>query len=91
MALRSLCRLALTATAVAGGAGGAAIASSDDPATAVKLCTTVPLRLFRVSVTAASIALGKSPFSRLYMISAYLFIYLTYKCCVFIYSQAQLL
>lgn len=60
MALRSLWRVAFAATAVAGGAGGAAIASSDDPAAAFKLCTTVPVRLFRVSVTAASIAFGTS-------------------------------
>lgn len=39
-----------------GGAGAATIATSDDPATALKLCTTVPRRLFRVSATAASIA-----------------------------------
>ncbi|KAI3674280.1 hypothetical protein L2E82_52451 [Cichorium intybus] len=36
--------------------GAAAIAKSDDPATSLKLCTTVPVRLFRLSVTAATIA-----------------------------------
>ncbi|WOH09058.1 hypothetical protein DCAR_0728511 [Daucus carota subsp. sativus] len=56
MALRSLWRLGLASTAMAGGVGGAVIVSSDDPATAIKLCTSVPLRLFRVSVAAASIA-----------------------------------
>ncbi|KAI3752521.1 hypothetical protein L2E82_24555 [Cichorium intybus] len=38
--------------------GAAAIAKSDDPATSLKLCTTVPVRLFRLSVTAATIAFG---------------------------------
>ncbi|GFY84489.1 ABC2 homolog 9 [Actinidia rufa] len=36
----------------------AAIETSDDPATVLKLCTTVPLRLARLSVTAATIAFG---------------------------------
>ncbi|KAA8539582.1 hypothetical protein F0562_026274 [Nyssa sinensis] len=58
MATRSLWRakakLALAATAVGGGA--ATIANSDDPATALKLCTTVPIRLLRDSFTAATIA-----------------------------------
>ncbi|KAH9767080.1 putative ABC1 protein [Citrus sinensis] len=57
MAARSIWRygakLAVAATALG---GGAALASSDDPATALKLCTAVPVRLVRDSVTAASIA-----------------------------------
>ncbi|KAK9283412.1 hypothetical protein L1049_011654 [Liquidambar formosana] len=61
MATRSLwgvrAKLSVAATALCGGAGTAAIASSDDPATALKLCTTIPLRLVRDSVTAATIAL----------------------------------
>lgn len=59
MAARSIWRygakLAVAATALG---GGAALASSDDPATALKLCTAVPVRLVRDSVTAASIAFG---------------------------------
>lgn len=59
MAARSLWRtrtkLFFAATAAAGGAGAAMIATSDDPATAMKLATTVPLRLLRDSVTAANI------------------------------------
>ncbi|KAH9702474.1 putative ABC1 protein [Citrus sinensis] len=57
MAARSIWRyggkLAVAATALG---GGAALASSDDPATALKLCSAVPVRLVRDSVTAASIA-----------------------------------
>ncbi|KAI3788507.1 hypothetical protein L2E82_01275 [Cichorium intybus] len=49
-------KLAFAATALGAGAGAAAIAKSDDPATSLKLCTTVPVRLFRLSVTAATIA-----------------------------------
>ncbi|KAL5568559.1 hypothetical protein UlMin_025134 [Ulmus minor] len=60
MATRSLWRARakfLAATiAVAGGAGAAAIATSDDPSKTLKLCTAVPVRLFRDCVTAASIA-----------------------------------
>ncbi|XP_075499999.1 pentatricopeptide repeat-containing protein At1g31430 [Primulina tabacum] len=63
MAARSLWRastkLLLTAT-VGGGAalGAAAIARSEDPASALKLSTTVPLRLLRDACTASTIALG---------------------------------
>ncbi|GAA0155388.1 ATP-binding cassette [Lithospermum erythrorhizon] len=46
-------KLLLGTTALA---GGTTIANSDDPFTTIKLCTIVPLRLFRDSVTAASIA-----------------------------------
>ncbi|OWM87429.1 putative ABC1 protein At2g40090 isoform X2 [Punica granatum] len=53
---RSRAGLALAVTAACGGAAAAGIATSDDPATALKLCTAVPVRLFRDSVTAASIA-----------------------------------
>ena len=64
MATRSLwgakAKLALVATAVGSGATAATIANSDDPATALKLCTTVPVRLYRDVVTAATIAFGNS-------------------------------
>ncbi|KAL6526847.1 hypothetical protein OROGR_015937 [Orobanche gracilis] len=61
MAARSLWRaktkLLLSATAVAGASfGTVAIANSDDPASAVKLVTAVPLRLIRDAATAATIA-----------------------------------
>lgn len=60
MAGRSLWRatnkLLVASTALGGGAAAATIASSDDPAMALKLCTIVPLRLFRDAVTAATIA-----------------------------------
>ncbi|PWA70698.1 Leucine-rich repeat-containing protein (mitochondrion) [Artemisia annua] len=49
-------KIAFAITALTAGAGAATIATSEDPATSLKLCTTVPLRLFRVSLTAASIA-----------------------------------
>ncbi|KAK6234339.1 hypothetical protein QUC31_006745 [Theobroma cacao] len=59
MVVRSLWRsrpkLAVAATALCTGGAAATIATSDDPATALKVCTTVPLRLVRDSVTAASI------------------------------------
>ncbi|KAL5801088.1 hypothetical protein ACOSQ3_032720 [Xanthoceras sorbifolium] len=53
---RTRAKLALAATALCSGAAAAAISSSEDPATALKLCSTVPVRLCRNSVTAASIA-----------------------------------
>ncbi|XP_041990359.1 putative ABC1 protein At2g40090 [Salvia splendens] len=54
--LRAKTKLLLAATAVAGaGAGAGAIATSDDPASAFKLATAVPLRLFRDAATAACI------------------------------------
>ncbi|KAJ0661648.1 hypothetical protein HanOQP8_Chr14g0550811 [Helianthus annuus] len=49
-------KLAFGALALGAGAGAATVAKSDDPATALKLCTTVPVRLFRLSATAATIA-----------------------------------
>ncbi|KAL0003366.1 hypothetical protein SO802_017147 [Lithocarpus litseifolius] len=59
MATRALWRtgkkLALVSTALCVGGAGATIATSDDPATALKLFTAVPLRLVRDSITAASI------------------------------------
>ncbi|PHT44895.1 putative ABC1 protein [Capsicum baccatum] len=62
MAGRSLWRvttkLLVATTALGGGAAAATIASSDDPAMSLKLCTIVPLRLCRDSVTAATIAFG---------------------------------
>ncbi|CAI9762228.1 unnamed protein product [Fraxinus pennsylvanica] len=61
MAARSVWRaktkLLLAATAAGGaGTGAAMIANSEDPASAVKLCTAVPLRILRDSITAATIA-----------------------------------
>ncbi|KAI4372936.1 hypothetical protein MLD38_011115 [Melastoma candidum] len=61
MAARSLWRspaklLALSAAAASGGAAATAIATSEDPATALKLCTVIPVRLARDAATAASIA-----------------------------------
>ncbi|KAG5557972.1 hypothetical protein RHGRI_008026 [Rhododendron griersonianum] len=53
---RSTRKLALAATVAGGGVAAAAIATSDDPATALKLSFTVPLRLARLSTTAAVIA-----------------------------------
>nr|XP_023889445.1 putative ABC1 protein At2g40090 [Quercus suber]POE64690.1 putative abc1 protein [Quercus suber] len=59
MATRALWRtgkkLALVSTALCAGGAGATIATSDDPATALKLFTAVPVRLVRDSITAASI------------------------------------
>ncbi|MFS7967608.1 hypothetical protein Hanom_Chr09g00787691 [Helianthus anomalus] len=52
-------KVAIGALALSAGAGAATVAKSDDPATALKLCTTFPVRLFRLSVTAASIAFSK--------------------------------
>ncbi|XP_055831286.1 putative ABC1 protein At2g40090 isoform X2 [Solanum dulcamara] len=53
---RATAKLLVGTTALGGGAAAATIASSDDPAMALKLCTIVPLRLCRDSVTAATIA-----------------------------------
>jgi aarF domain-containing kinase len=62
MAARSLWRtrtkLLVVGTALCGGSGAAFIASSDDPSTTLKLCTSIPVRLYRNTVTAASIAFG---------------------------------
>lgn len=59
MATRALWRtgkkLALVSTALCAGGAGATIATSEDPATALKLFTAVPVRLIRDSITAASI------------------------------------
>ncbi|XP_043725430.1 putative ABC1 protein At2g40090 [Telopea speciosissima] len=49
-------KLTLASTALGGGVASAAILTSDDPATTLKLCTAVPIRLFRNSYTAAIIA-----------------------------------
>ena len=63
MATRALWRtgkkLALVSTALCAGGAGATIATSDDPATALKLFTAVPVRLVRDSITAASIVFGR--------------------------------
>ncbi|KAH8501411.1 hypothetical protein H0E87_016279 [Populus deltoides] len=60
MATRSLWRtrgkLAVAAAALLTGGATATVATSEDPATALKLCTAVPVRLYRNTVTAASIA-----------------------------------
>ncbi|KAL4620868.1 hypothetical protein ACB092_06G187400 [Castanea dentata] len=59
MATRALWRtgkkLALVSTALCVGGAGSTIATSDDPATALKLFTAVPIRLVRDAITAASI------------------------------------
>ncbi|MCD7452490.1 hypothetical protein HAX54_017029 [Datura stramonium] len=55
---RATTKLLVATTALGGGAAAATIASSDDPAMALKLCTIVPLRLWRDSVTAVTIAFG---------------------------------
>ena len=55
---RACKRLSLLASAAGGGTAAALIATSDDPATALKLCATVPHRLLRDAVTAANIAFG---------------------------------
>lgn len=57
--LRGLAKVAFAASLVGGGAAGAAIASTDDPASTLKLCSAVPTRLFRDTVTAAEIVFGK--------------------------------
>lgn len=51
-------RLALVASTIGGGAAAATIATSDDPHTALKLCTIIPHRLMRDAITAANIAFG---------------------------------
>ncbi|CAO2825667.1 unnamed protein product [Amaranthus hypochondriacus] len=60
MAMRFLWKTTATlmaaTTAVVGGTAGATIITSDDPASTYKLWTNVPARLFRDSLTAASIA-----------------------------------
>ncbi|GAA0178929.1 ATP-binding cassette [Lithospermum erythrorhizon] len=61
MALRFLkhakaAKVVLGTTTLAGGTCAATVACSDDPATNLKLCTNVPIRLFRDGATAASIA-----------------------------------
>lgn len=54
---RAKTKLLLVATAAGGaGAGVVAIANSDDPASAIKLSTAVPVRLLRDAATATSIA-----------------------------------
>ncbi|XP_072997673.1 putative ABC1 protein At2g40090 isoform X2 [Typha latifolia] len=53
---RSFAKLAAGAALLGVGGGAAAVATFDDPSTAVKICTIVPLRLLRDSVTAATIA-----------------------------------
>ncbi|RDX60785.1 putative ABC1 protein, partial [Mucuna pruriens] len=53
---RAGAKLSLVASAMGGGVAAALIATSDDPETALKLCATVPRRLFRDAATAANIA-----------------------------------
>lgn len=68
MGVRSMFR---TATKLVAGTtllgGGAAIATSDNPSTAFKLCTNVPVRLVRDCFTAALVAFGPLSLSSLYM------------------------
>ncbi|KAJ0979617.1 hypothetical protein J5N97_015091 [Dioscorea zingiberensis] len=54
--LRAGAKLATWATLIGGGAAGAAIATSEDPFTTMKMCTIVPMRLVRDFITAATIA-----------------------------------
>ncbi|KAJ8764173.1 hypothetical protein K2173_005093 [Erythroxylum novogranatense] len=60
MATRSLwgmrAKLAVATSAILAGSAAATVATSKDPDTTLKLCTTIPLRLMRDAVTAASIA-----------------------------------
>ncbi|KAK9683519.1 hypothetical protein RND81_10G147400 [Saponaria officinalis] len=60
MATRSIlgfgAKLMAAATALGGGTAGAYIITSDDPPATFKLFTSVPVRLFRDSITAANIA-----------------------------------
>lgn len=56
--LRGLAKVAFATSLIGGGAVGAAIASTDDPASTLKLCSAVPTRLFRDTVTAAEIVFG---------------------------------
>lgn len=51
-------RISLVASALGAGGAAALIATSDDPATALKLSTTIPHRLFRDAIAAANIAFG---------------------------------
>lgn len=55
-------KLLLATTAAGVGAGAAAISISEDPASALKLSTAVPIRLFRDAVTAAAIVYGTLQF-----------------------------
>lgn len=88
MAARSIWRygakLAVVATALG---GGAALASSDDPATDLKLCTAVPVRLVRDSVTAASIAFGTHFILFVYVIEI-LKLFVNFCAIIFSYSVA---
>lgn len=60
---RAKTKLLLAAAAAGGaGAGAVAIANSEDPASAFKLSTAVPLRLLRDAATAATIAFGTIKF-----------------------------
>ncbi|OMO76004.1 hypothetical protein COLO4_25712 [Corchorus olitorius] len=52
---RSPAKLAVAGAVLCTGGVAAGIATSDDPATSLKICTTVPLRLLHDSITAASI------------------------------------
>lgn len=69
---RAGAKLSLVASAVGGGATAALIATSDDPETALKLCATVPHRLFRDAATAANIAFGTVDLTQLPLFSKYL-------------------
>ena len=78
MATRSLWRarakFAAATTAALSGVAAAAIATSDDPPKTLKLCTAVPVRLYRDAVTAASIAFGNATFEDRHSIFIFIFL-----------------
>lgn len=51
-------KLSILASAIGGGTAAALIATSDDPATALKLSTSIPRRLFDDAIAAANIVFG---------------------------------
>ncbi|RZR90708.1 hypothetical protein BHM03_00018635 [Ensete ventricosum] len=55
---RAAAKLSVGAAVLGGGATAAAIATSDDPSTTFKICTLVPLRLLRDTLTVATIVGG---------------------------------
>ncbi|XP_038979417.1 uncharacterized protein LOC103698493 [Phoenix dactylifera] len=60
----------LAALTLLGGAGAAAIATSDDPSSNFKIGTMVSLRLIRDSITAATMAFGICSSSRICTVSS---------------------
>ncbi|RRT83092.1 hypothetical protein BHE74_00016355 [Ensete ventricosum] len=57
---RAAAKLSVGAAVLGGGATAAAIATSDDPSTTFKICTLVPLRLLRDTLTVATIGFKSS-------------------------------